>query len=300
MSRKQNQDDGSLELLLDTICNTFGGVLFISILVVLLLNISSNEASTTPPNEAAQADLIEAEVRLALSIEELNRLMTAIQAQEQVAQQIVDPGLRDMVRNSSQLQRGVVEQTRQKVSGIDRMANDQIEINSKSQQILEHQESLKNAKGSLAGIEQRLQREIEARTQAAKLPKGRATQKTEIAMFLKAGHLCTYVKREGNQLVENLADIIKDQDDKGQFIEPNPGAGIVIHVEGDNAQVEARLNEFDPTEHYLAVFVWPDSFPQFAILKDRMVAQEFEYRLEPFQGNQKIYFGATEEPIEVQ
>ena len=41
MSRKPNDDDGSLELLLDTICNTFGGVLFISILVILLLNLSS-------------------------------------------------------------------------------------------------------------------------------------------------------------------------------------------------------------------------------------------------------------------
>ena len=37
MSRRRSRKQDSLELLLDTICNTFGGVLFIAILVVMLL-----------------------------------------------------------------------------------------------------------------------------------------------------------------------------------------------------------------------------------------------------------------------
>ena len=40
MNRKQVQSEGSLDLLLDTICNTFGGVVFIALLVVLLLRLS--------------------------------------------------------------------------------------------------------------------------------------------------------------------------------------------------------------------------------------------------------------------
>ena len=40
MTRKQVQSEGSLDLLLDTICNTFGGVVFIALLVVLLLRLS--------------------------------------------------------------------------------------------------------------------------------------------------------------------------------------------------------------------------------------------------------------------
>ena len=45
MSRhKADLDESSLELLLDTICNTFGGVLFISILVVIMVNLSTKES----------------------------------------------------------------------------------------------------------------------------------------------------------------------------------------------------------------------------------------------------------------
>ena len=36
--RKRNEDDSSLELLLDTMCNTFGGIVFITILVALITN----------------------------------------------------------------------------------------------------------------------------------------------------------------------------------------------------------------------------------------------------------------------
>ena len=38
MSRRSAAKQDSLELLLDTICNTFGGVLFIAILVVQKVN----------------------------------------------------------------------------------------------------------------------------------------------------------------------------------------------------------------------------------------------------------------------
>ncbi len=299
MSRKQGDDDGSLELLLDTICNTFGGVLFISILVVLLLNASSKEAATTPPSEV-QADLLDAQVRLSQSKGELQKLLTAVQAQNQVADKIIDPVLRDLVRNSSRLQADAA-QTQKKLKGVDQITKDQIDINEKTEKILEHQQALKNAKGSLQGIEAKLEREIESRTQAAKLPKGRATEKAEIPMFLKAGRLCTYLQRDGNTLTENLAEIVKKQDeDNRTYIEPKPGTGVLIDVDGNHANIDARLGDFDASQHYLAVFVWPDSFEHFAVLKDRMVAAEFKYRLVPFQGDQKIFFGPMDEAIEVQ
>ncbi|MCA9124124.1 MAG: hypothetical protein H6822_30325 [Planctomycetaceae bacterium] len=301
MSRKPNDDDGSLELLLDTICNTFGGVLFISILVVLLLNLSSNEAASTPPNESDQADLIEAETRLAQSNDELDKLLTAIEAQQQIEQQIVDPEIRDQVQKLRELQQENAEQTRRKLQGLTDVAERQKEINDAAQQIKDHEETLRDAQQRLAEAERELQQEIESRSKAAKLPKGRATTKTEIPMFLRAGRLCTYVRDTGNGLAVNQAEIDEKQDEQNRpYIEPKPGTGIVISLEGNDADLDTRLSEFDYTIHYLAVFVWPDSFEHFAVLKDRMVSHEFEYRLEPFREDQKIYFGTNEEPVVVQ
>ena len=51
--------ESSLDLLLDTICNTFGGVVFIAILVVIMVNLTSDSVTLTPPNKVAQSELIE-------------------------------------------------------------------------------------------------------------------------------------------------------------------------------------------------------------------------------------------------
>ncbi|MBF0100498.1 MAG: hypothetical protein HQK77_06275 [Desulfobacterales bacterium] len=47
MSRKCDQDFSSFDLLLDTICNTFGGIVFISLLMVILAQSESNESQKT-------------------------------------------------------------------------------------------------------------------------------------------------------------------------------------------------------------------------------------------------------------
>ncbi len=61
MGRKKNTGESSLELLLDTMCNTFGGVMFIAIaLVVLMSMMSSVDSSLLVPAEKLKA--LEAEL----------------------------------------------------------------------------------------------------------------------------------------------------------------------------------------------------------------------------------------------
>jgi len=55
-----------------------------------------------------------------------------------------------------------------------------------------------------------------------------------------------------------------------------------------------KLDAFDPDKHYLAIFVWPDSFEHFGVIRDLMVQKHFEYRLVPFPADGKIYIGPAE------
>ncbi|MGH7138338.1 MAG: hypothetical protein ACREHD_21520, partial [Pirellulales bacterium] len=48
----------SLDLLLDTICNTFGGVVFIAILVTLLLQMTGGPQIEAPPDAAQHEELV--------------------------------------------------------------------------------------------------------------------------------------------------------------------------------------------------------------------------------------------------
>jgi len=75
--RRRNGSESSLELLLDTICNTFGGVLFLAMLISLLLAQSRRRT---------EADETAADPRAALTPAELTRLvMSADQLAAEVA-----------------------------------------------------------------------------------------------------------------------------------------------------------------------------------------------------------------------
>ncbi|MBI5366539.1 MAG: hypothetical protein HZA54_05850 [Planctomycetes bacterium] len=79
MRRRRCETPGSLELLLDTMCNCFGGILFISILLVLLLRntatVSSAEAAPTTA-EQMEAERLRREIlglEAALAVHEAAR-----------------------------------------------------------------------------------------------------------------------------------------------------------------------------------------------------------------------------------
>lgn len=78
MSRRRGRPaDSSLELLLDTITNTFGGILFLAILVSLLLQSTGaheSQESRTRGNPLTPAEAADFEVRLEDLHDQVDRL----------------------------------------------------------------------------------------------------------------------------------------------------------------------------------------------------------------------------------
>ena len=72
---KRRENDSSLELLLDTMCNTFGGVMFIAITLAVIVagrDIISKSKNENPPQEDIQAlkkQIVELEEQLAKQAE---------------------------------------------------------------------------------------------------------------------------------------------------------------------------------------------------------------------------------------
>jgi len=67
-----------------------------------------------------------------------------------------------------------------------------------------------------------------------------------------------------------------------------PGTGIAVENDPSRAALGSRLKSLDRQSDYLAVFVWPDSFAQFRLLKDVLVGAHFEYRLVPMTADGKV------------
>ncbi|QDT28782.1 hypothetical protein Enr10x_41280 [Gimesia panareensis] len=304
MSRTRRTSDGSsLELLLDTICNTFGGVLFISILVVILINMSSDASQKIPPDEPAQSELMEMQIELQNSQERIQKLKNVIEQQQSIESQFVDPDTRMIVRKWTQLNEDLTRLEESKEQALSNISRDQTLINRVATEAKQSADALASAKEEYSSLLSRLRVEVEARSQSAKLPKLRRTNKNEMVFFLSQGYFSSYARKMGEgTYVPNTNEVVEKTGPQGAYIEPVSSAGIKISKDDNAIQepLERRLSDFKPSQHYIAVFVSPDSFEEFAVLKDLMVQKGFEYRLEPYTPDQKVYIGPTQNAKNVQ
>ena len=301
MSSHDSSQDSSLELLLDTICNTFGGVLFISLLVVILLNMSSKEAALEPVGETSETELVELQQELTETNREMNQLHRALQTQQRTESQILDPELEELVRDlrANQQSRDAAVDT--KNTHLGQTGQSQIEINKIARQLRELDDAMSRAEGSLAAAKRQREKEVEDRTRNSELPTPSKTDKVRVPVFLRAGRLCFYAKcNPAGDLVPNPGEIKEIHEDGAVFIEPKPDTGIQVSLTGDNdSAIEDRLAKFDKDRYYLSIFVWPDSFEHFSMVRNIVLHKGFNYGLNPFPEDGRVRVGntATEEEV---
>jgi replicative DNA helicase len=291
MSRRSD-DIGSLELLLDTICNTFGGVLFISILVIVMLNMSSKQASLEPPTKESQAALNQTTRRLALNREEIERLRKALEEYKKVEKTLDQPGLRELLAQHEMLSKKKETLQTLKNQNLENLGKTQDDINKIAQNLSDIQKALQLAQEKHAQLKRDLETETASRMQTAELPQPRETNKIQMPIFLREGRMtCLYKKDSQGVFTLNLEECAQSQGPGGEnFVEPKSGAGVVINPQGGTQDALRRqLTALDHEKHFLAIFIWPDSFPQFAELRNKIVTDKFEYSLEILREGEKVH-----------
>ncbi len=302
MKRSNNSQGDSLDLLLDTICNTFGGVLFISLLVVILLNMTSKTASVTPPPQASHETLVEQEEQLQESRQRLETMTKALEQQQRSIDKFVEPGTEELVREQRRQQAAHTALSEEQIERTQQIGQAQIEINETAQRMQTLSQSIAAARQQLNSVEEELGQEVAVRSRAAKLPKQRRTTKIPVPFLMKQGHLCAYASMDqSGQLVPNTNEAEVHTDAEGEYVVPRVSNGLKIASDGSNAQaIRNKLSAFNKEKHFITIAVWADSFSEFAAVKDVIVANGFEYRLAPFSDDDKVRIGTSADPGMVQ
>lgn len=302
MNRKAATGD-SLDLLLDTICNTFGGILFIAMLVVILTNKASRDAAPATPTAESSRTLRKLRGELTESESRLTKLRRAVRQKEDLERRFADPesltlleSLRSLDENSDSL----MHERAEKLADV---AESQADLEDTARKLEQLVEQMAQAKDRLRKEKENLEREASVRARTSAAPQQRTTQKLPLVFFLQGGRLCSYASRDtdGN-LVQNEAETKVAEEAPGKkYVEPVSGSGLVVAIDGSNAdEIAARLSGFDRQRFHLTVFVFKDSFGQFESLKNQMIRSGFEYRLLPIPDDAKVYIGDQTEPIFVQ
>ena len=303
MSRRAAPSGDSLDLLLDTICNTFGGILFIAMLVVILTNQMSRESSPTEPTAQNSQALRTMRGQLSESDAKLTKLRQAARQKEDLERQFADPESRELLTTLHELDDDTASMIIDRNEKLASVAQSQVDLIESARELERLTQMLAEAQLRLEQEKQLLQNETTLRSRTSQTPKQRATQKTPVAYFLKAGCLCAVAKKDENGTPIPNEEEVRFVDDpvEGKYVEPIENAGLPIAADGSNGeQIRKKLTIFDKDRHYLSVVVFKDSFANFEALKNEMIRAGFEYQLILFKDGEKAHIGPQTEPALVQ
>jgi hypothetical protein len=296
MSRRKSATSDSLDLLLDTICNTFGGVLFIAMLVIILANLSGKSAASVPPTEAAKRQLTQAKDELAAAQQELDTLRRALQEQTQLAKLFSDPQLKALLAKSSSEQTALAAAAAARSENLQDAADAQAEANRVAEAMKALEAALASAQKQLAVVEQQLAAERQLRTRTVNLPKQRVTTKEQVAFLLKGGRLYAHRRVVGGRVELDAGDTQIVTQGNSTYLEPIAGGGTPVDPAGANSgAVVQKFAGWSPQQHFLTVAVWPDSFAHFAAVRQVLVEKGFEYQLMPLPDGEKVTI--TDAPV---
>ena len=286
--RASTSDVGSLDLLLDTICNMFGGILLMAILVVVLTQASASQFSAREQEyvpETLDARAMRQEV---LSLEDAvvdlkSRAMRAQVDYEATVSPPVDLMLvrREEMRNAFSKAARHLEDTRKHVS------DEAAFLATAAARAVDLERVLSAAEAEHTDLVELLRFPVHLRGQV-RLPHQRGTIAGQAEYFIVKGKKAYYMgyrhRGHAHLHVENLADLtlprIRAIYERPIRIQPNETAGLSVPENvKQSAAWRRRLSQYRPDEHYLVFFVWndSDSFAAFQRLKNSVLAKRFQY-----------------------
>lgn len=305
MSRKRRTDDSSLELLLDTICNTFGGVLFLAMLVSLMLTQTRRSVDGQPATAApavSAADLVRLETRVAEasrefeSLEEQVRqarrtagdfevvdaeaLLAAMEAAEQRARETESRRARLLASIAGEQAATARSSAAKEADERDRQA-----LSERARRVRERLAAASAEREQLMAAAIRIRDEETRRSTVettGRAPRMRETQKAEFPLLLRYGRLYVMKKFVGGQQVVNEDDFMLKPGLIANMADAKPHAGIDLTTEeGRDAGLRRITADFPAERWYACLVVHPDSFEEYLTAKNWLVARGYEIRLIP-------------------
>lgn len=280
--RNKSNANSSLDLFLDTICNAFGGIVFISILISILAQMQGGSASeedtpTTSPQKAAAIaqQVTELEAKRA-------QLIAMIRKTERDQLGGDQSDLLDMLKKLEESQKKLDDVVSQQVKASQKLSDIETENAKLQAEADKIAREISDARAALVAQTKSLDDALDAIEQKVTLPKARTTRKGNVLLAMRYGKL--YIvsdlsKADANQLFLQHVDVNKTNN--ATSIRPKPEAGWPWSDSQSQSRFRSEIAAKRPADNFLTVAVWPDSFDVFGQLKQTIVELGYEYELKP-------------------
>ena len=276
--RRTAAGESSLELMLDVICNAFGGILLIAMLLAVMTQntistkMKDAETKLAAMQAAGERDKLRAEIdSLKSQLEVLGKAATA---------------LPDEVRNAWEdyrLLRQKEEELRsatQALTDLRKQLQDEIRevqqaVATLESQTQEKEQELRAKEGELASARRRS-------TFVVRLPKEDDTPSNtrDIVLILRYDKMYIWhlYDRNGNRYALNTDEMfVIGESQDGIDVAPRPEKGIAISLDNKDMIVN-RLKQCSDAK-YLDIGLWEDTFDKWPIFREIVVKAGYRYRL---------------------
>lgn len=292
MPRSRDTVDASLELLLDTITNTFGSVLFITMLVAVLLRVSGQ--ADADPHPLSKADQAKAEARAAELSDEVERLAKTLDSLP-----VLDPTMAGIEGDITSTTQNTVQALSEHSMIAAEIIRDQEKIAETERKIRETQHDLENI-APLADEQSSRRQKVESEAsalakaaleldrpvdptqivQTAHMPELTTTEKDQFGVFMRYGRL--YVMHERGPAGQRLGPdpkyfLITSRPDGLQVAKARPDAGHIADAATVNDTLRQILGRYPADKWVIAIVVHEDSFAQFQTVKAALVNLGYQY-----------------------
>ena len=286
MARKQHEQADSLEMLLDTMCNAFGGIILIAIMIAIMAK------PPTPEGGDPEAEL----VKIQIQVKEPQSEDLAAELDELVKKaQVIDPAVTNLVVQKNEL---AVKVTAAKTT-MDNLASTpeqkkELAAKIKAQQAANAQKSkeVADAQMQMARVQAQLNQANKGEPVTIRAPRARGTKKEPAWVIIQHGKIWAAERFVDGKKELNKTTFKREIRAGTTYFTPVPGKGVDIL---QNRRVSPTLANYlvsIPKEsYYLQIQVHKDSFSDFRVFKELFLKKGIQYNWEPEKEDIELVFG---------
>jgi len=305
-SRFNNSD--STGLLLDTVCNVFGGIILIAILVALLAQETESQAPPDSVNDAKvqllQRQLDRKMANIAIQQERRSKLEQEWAKQNNPKTKTLVESLASSKQSLAELQTKL-NRNRDELKELLILNSDTLlekieqDLANARKESVQQEVNLNEMQSEFAALKEKEQALLaqrkdakEQQTLRMRLPRERAITKSPVWVIVRHGKLYpTHLRSQSGNKILNKESIKWDEGVIGDKAFPIASKGI--NISANNTAWSRYLNSINRVDEFLSFAVWPDSFAAFNFAKRQAVGLRIEYGWEPEPEDYEIVFVST-------
>lgn len=312
-SRKEADSD-SLELLLDTICNIFGGIIFIAMLVSILTSYTSSAIKAAASEQSDRLQQIRATAQAQELQQQVDALRKSIASAEKL--QNWEPTLEELKTRAErdQEKRRLTErlerEQKARKEATDSLATVEQTSQTIDQKIQEYEAWLKEYQEKVveptkAIAEQLVLKDLKlkqlefeikdlksSRQLQGRLPVEQRTAKSEITVALRWGKMFVFAEGINGPLKRNFAGqvTIREAGLRVFSASLNEPMGIRVPETELPRELQALCSQLRPESTYFHLMVYPDSVRAYRTLRTMLLGAGFQIQLSEVADDGPIVF----------